>query len=118
MNSTIAVEGIECYAYHGCLPEERKIGAKYRVDVYITGDVSKAVQSDNLNDTYDYVKVYKLVAEEMERPSNLIEHAGGRILEALKKSFSGTELIEVKITKYNPPVNGYVASTSFTIRSV
>jgi 7,8-dihydroneopterin aldolase/epimerase/oxygenase len=111
MKTTIAIEGIDCYAFHGCLEEEAKIGGRYRVDVLIEKDVEKSVWSDKLEDTVDYVLVNNIVKEQMALRSKLIEHVGGRILSALAVSITGKKTIELKIIKFNPPVNGAVDRT-------
>ncbi len=41
MLTTISIEGIECYAFHGCLDEEARIGGRYLVDVHIDKDVEQ-----------------------------------------------------------------------------
>lgn len=113
MTHIISVEGIECYARHGCLEEETLIGGLFSVDVHLEADLSEAIQSDNLSDTIDYVIVNKIVTEQMAIPSRLIEHVAGRIFRELKSAFAGVETITLKINKFNPPVNGNVRCTSF-----
>ena len=49
MKNQINVEGIRLYAYHGCLPEETKIGGEYIVDVYMVYDFHEAAVKDDLN---------------------------------------------------------------------
>lgn len=110
------VEGIELYAYHGCLKEESVVGNRYRVDVKIEGDFMKAAGTDNLNDTIDYTAVYNAVVEEMSQRSNLIEHVAKRIIDKLKPICDAATTIEVKISKYNPPVNGTLEKTAIVFR--
>lgn len=114
MKGAIHVKGIRCYAYHGCLAEERKIGAEYVVDVEIKNPKSEINQSDRLTDTVDYSEIYKLVVEEMKIPSNLIEHVAGRIFNKLKE-ISSDNLVCVSVTKINPPVNGALKEVTFTL---
>jgi 7,8-dihydroneopterin aldolase/epimerase/oxygenase len=114
MISQINVKGIRCYAYHGCLPEERIISAEYVVDVIITNPKSEINQYDRLIDTVDYSDVYKLVVEEMKIPSNLIEHVTGRIFNKMKE-IAGENLVSVSVTKINPPVNGDLKEVTFTL---
>jgi len=110
----IAIENIQLYAYHGCLEEEALIGQNYRVDVYITTDYSEAAKTDDLNKTVDYTQVYNIVKREMAVRSKLIEHVARRICEALIAEISRIDKCLVKVTKYNPPVNGMVGSASVT----
>ena len=111
----ILVEGIQLYAYHGCLKEESEIGGNYRVDVCIEADLSKPSKSDKLNDTIDYVRIYDIVKKEMSVRSHLIEHVAKRIAEKLKKKFPKAESTEVKVTKLNPPIEGEVEKVCVVI---
>lgn len=104
----IEVNGIKVYAYHGCLTEEGRIGGHYQVDVTITGDLSKAEQTDKLVDTIDYSRVTAIVKEQMAIRSKLIEHVGRRILDALKAEWSTGFQWRVRLIKEHPPVAGAV----------
>lgn len=111
----IIVEGINLYAYHGCLEEEGKIGANYTVDVTMETDFTEAAQTDNLHQTIDYVIVYNIVKAEMAVRAKLLEHVGQRIVNQLKKQFALLTKVEVKVTKLNPPMNGNVNKVSIVI---
>lgn len=111
----INVNGIRVYAYHGCLPEEGKIGGEYVVDVRITGEFERAEASDELADTVDYCVVFETVKREMAIRSKLIEHVAKRIVVALRVDYPSVERFEVKVTKINPPMNGDVREVSFEI---
>lgn len=112
MNPLISVEGIKCYAYHGCLEEEVVIGGHYSVDVHVWSDVSKSFDTDHLNDTVDYGMVTEIVLKEMAVKSKLIEHVCNRILQALSKQIKIYEKISVRVIKFNPPVHGDVEKVS------
>lgn len=114
MGQQISVEGIECHAYHGCLPEEAIIGGKYRVDIDVTADVSRSFQTDDLADTVDYGLINRIARDEMAVPSRLIEHVAFRILNKLREQIQSAEKITVRVTKFNPPVQGGVERTTFT----
>ena len=115
MKHVIEVNGIKLYAFHGCLPEEGKIGGNYRVDVRMETNFQLAAATDTLENTIDYVTVNAIVAEEMAIRSKLIEHVGYRIVERLKKTLKGLLQIEVKITKICPPINGDVENVAIII---
>ncbi len=118
MKTTITIEGIECYSYHGCLEAEAKIGGRFQVDVFIEKDVSKSISTDELCDTVDYVTVNEIVKKEMGIRSKLIEHVGGRILASLANAFPGRKSIKLKIIKFNPPVHGSVKQTSIILEKM
>ena len=99
MKHTIEVNGIKIYAFHGCLPEETKIGGHYLVDVHLKTNFQKAAEADTLEDTIDYVDVNRIVKEEMSIPSKLIEHVGHRILLRFEKELKNMLEVRIKIIK-------------------
>lgn len=115
MIHTIEVNGIKLYAYHGCLPEEGKVGGNYIVDVSLKTDFGSAAISDELDQTIDYVDVNLIVKEEMAIRSKLIEHVGQRIVNRIKTEVKGVISMKVKVTKICPPINGDVDNVAIII---
>jgi 7,8-dihydroneopterin aldolase/epimerase/oxygenase len=111
----IKVENIKLYAFHGCLNEEALIGSDYSIDVTVTADLSKSSQTDDLNDTVDYVLLNKIVKEEMAIRSKLLEEVGQRILDRIfKESYLVTKAI-VSVSKLNPPIGGNVEKVTILL---
>ncbi|WP_080903618.1 dihydroneopterin aldolase [Parabacteroides sp. Marseille-P3160] len=108
----ILLDEMKFYSYHGVLPQERKVGNHFVVNLKITVPVDVALVNDSLEDTINYASLYKVVKREMDTPSHLLEHAAGRILSSLKESFPQITAIELKLTKLNPPLGGDVTSAS------
>jgi dihydroneopterin aldolase len=102
----ISLEGMEFYARHGYYEEERIIGNKYSVDVYIDTDFSEAAKADKIEGTINYEKVYEIVAEVMNIDALLLEHLAGKMINKLKDSFPDAISFTVRISKYNPPIKG------------
>ncbi len=110
--STIQIENMEFYAYHGHFREEQIVGNRFLVDLWIETDMRKPAVSDNLDDAVNYQVAYKLVRKEMEKKSNLLEHIAKRILDTLFENLKGIEKARVKISKMNPPVGGKMDNVS------
>lgn len=106
MIGEVALEGMEFYARHGYYAEERKIGNKYTVDVYMVLDFKPAVMEDKLEGTVNYERVYELVTEVMTVDAHLLEHLAGKLLTRLKETFPQIQTAKVKISKHNPPIKG------------
>ncbi len=115
--SVISIEGMEFFAYHGCFVEEQLIGTWFVVDLFLDVDTQNAEQSDNLEDTVNYLAVYQCVKAEMEVASKLLEHVGRRILNAVHHQFSTVQHARVKIRKMNPPLGGKMDFVSLTLES-
>ena len=112
MTTKITLQAMKFYAYHGVLEQERRVGNTFVVDLTLTAPLEKAVQSDQLEDTINYAEVYELTKQEMNIPSQLLEHVAGRICRALRHHFPQIEQIEIRISKLNPPFGGDVHSAS------
>jgi dihydroneopterin aldolase len=104
----IKVENIRLFAHHGCLAEETKIGSDYRVDLEVKADLQTSAKTDNLKDTVDYVFLNRIIREEMNKPSHLLETVARRIL---MRIFDEDDLVNkatVWVSKLNPPIGGDV----------
>ena len=116
MKGKIELIGMHFFARHGCLESERQDGNEFLVDFSCEYDTAAAESSDELGDTLDYSRVYAIVAREMDPPSNLLEHAAGRIADALLAGIPGLEHFEISISKKNPPVGGECEWAKVSIR--
>ena len=116
----IILNNIKIHAFHGVLPEERVHGTDYIVSIRCNLDdagniVEKILSDDDLNDTIDYSLLNTIIEEEMQKPSNLIEHVAARI---------GTRILQipqiadtmVTVEKLNPPMPGNCHSASVCIK--
>ena len=112
MTTKITLQAMKFYAYHGVLEQERRVGNTFVVDLTLMAPLEKAVQSDQLEDTINYAEVYELTKQEMDIPSQLLEHVAGRICRALRHHFPQIEQIEIRVSKLNPPFGGDVHSAS------
>ena len=111
----IILKNINIYAHHGCFLEETKIGSEYKLDIWLEGDFSQAENTDNLNETVDYVEVSDIAVQEMAKPSKLIEHVADRILSRILLKFSKTEKVGLVIKKLAPPMNVYAESVQYRL---
>lgn len=114
--SQISLNKVRIYAYHGVLPQEKKVGGWYNVSVTIYYDFSKAIISDNVEDTIDYSAVLGVIKNEMSVPSKLLENLAGRIGEALFSTFSDIEALEISVEKENPPMGSDISGACVLLR--
>jgi 7,8-dihydroneopterin aldolase/epimerase/oxygenase len=111
----IAIEGMEFFAYHGCFEEERIIGGRFIVDLYLETDTAVAESTDDIHKTVNYQKVYEVVKKEIEIESKLLENLAKRIADSATSKFPAISGLSVKVSKLNPPVGGKVEKVSVTI---
>lgn len=103
-SSYILLRSLRFHAFHGVEAQERLVGNDYEISLRLKVDVSRAVLSDQVDDTINYAEVYQLVGEVMTTPVNLVEHLAGAIGERLFQRWSQIEAIDVTVLKLNPPM--------------
>jgi len=114
----ISVPNLKVYAYHGCLPEEARIGSNYEVCVNVETNFSLAAQNDDINHTVDYVVVAAVVKKEMAIRSKLLEQVAQRIVNTLKGKYPSITMLAVAVRKMNPPINADVPYVEVAIEEV
>jgi dihydroneopterin aldolase len=112
-SGVLYIKGLTFRAYHGVYSWEQKSGANFTVDLRMEVDLPLDGYKDNLDDTVDYEKVYKVVAALMQQPHALIETLAQEMAGQCLQSFSKIQAIQVTIRKHNPPIGGSCKETAF-----
>lgn len=115
MRSWISLNDLRLHAYHGVQPQERLCGNLFIVNLRLETDITKATETDQIDDALNYAEVYEAVKAEMEIPSALLEHVAMRIVRRLFRDFPQIETIQLKLEKQNPPMNADIRSAAVEI---
>lgn len=110
----IEIRGLEVEARHGVGAQERAVGNLFRVDVTLTLDLSRAMESDCVDDTVNYADVVALVRDEMAVPSNLLENVAWRIRRAVCRRYPAVAAGSVRVEKVHPPIPAFTGSVAVT----
>ena len=100
----IFLRHVRFYAFHGVMPQERRVGGDFDVDLRVGYPLERAMESDEVADTLNYAALYELVKQEMQQPSKLLEHVAGRIVTAISRALPKATSIDLTLTKLNPPM--------------
>lgn len=115
MSDTIRLTGLRVRGFHGVLPEERRDGQDFVVDVVLALDLSDAARSDDVTDTVHYgelaARLAKVVAGE---PVDLIETLAQRLAEVCLAE-PRVERVEVTVHKPAAPIPLDVADVAVTV---
>ena len=111
----IKIKEARFYAFHGVMPQERRVGGWFTVTLRVGYDWSRAAKTDDVGDTLNYADLYQLVDREMAVPSQLLEHVAGRIAQSILDVFSSISAVTVTVNKEHPPVDVPCESSGFTI---
>ena len=80
MSDRIAISGIEAFGHHGVLPDERRDGQPFVVDLVLSLDLGPAGNNDDLSRTVDYGQLAQRVHDAVASdPVDLIETLADRI---------------------------------------
>lgn len=104
IDSIIFIDRLRLYAFHGVMPQERRVGGWFVVTLRVHYDISQAFASDDVAHTVNYAQLCQIVESEMSKPSNLLEHVAGRVADAVFGQFPEVSELELSITKENPPM--------------
>lgn len=115
MKGIIELTGMEFMALHGCQEVERTVPNLFVVDFRGMAEMGAAVDSDELEGTVDYSRIYSIVKREMGIPSKLLEHLAGRIVKAIASELPEFETFTLSVAKRRPPVDGVVAWSKLTL---
>ena len=110
----IRLTDMRSYARHGVHPDEKKRGNVFKADVWVKAALKpEAWWNDELSGTLDYSLIWQVLEEEMEQPSQLLEHLAQRIVSRLK-ALPGVMQGEITLRKENPPFGGNCREVSVT----
>ena len=116
--SYIILREVRFHAFHGVMPQERKVGADFTVSLHVGVDLSLPAESDDVADTLNYATLYEVVKQQMEIPSQLLEHVAGRVGKAVMDTFPQVTGVDVTLTKLNPPMGADCAGASVELHLI
>lgn len=116
MSDRIALRGLRVRGFHGVLPQERRDGQLFGIDVVLDVDVSAAADADDLALTVDY----GTLARQVERivagdPVDLLETLAVRIADACL-AHRGVSAVEVTVHKPMAPIGIPFDDIAVTVR--
>lgn len=116
MMDKILINDMEFYGYHGVLPEENRLGQRFRVTLTLELDLQKAGKTDDLTDTVSYAEVYESCKEIVEgKPFQLLEAVAEKIAQEILNEFQTINQITVQMIKPDPPIRGHYQSVGVEI---
>jgi 7,8-dihydroneopterin aldolase/epimerase/oxygenase len=105
---TIELVGLMVFGHHGYLEEERRLGQRFLVDLWVDLD-EQAIASDLIEETVDYRGLARLVRDVFAGPPRLLlESLAGAIADGVMSGFEEIQRVRVRVRKpdvvVEPPV--------------
>jgi dihydroneopterin aldolase len=115
VSDRILVTGIREVGVHGVLPEEQTRPQPFEIDVELGVDLTKAGETDALEDTVDYAAVCEAVSRIVKTERcQLLEHLATRIAEVCCAD-ERVESVVVTVRKLHAPVGVMVEHVAVRI---
>jgi dihydroneopterin aldolase len=96
---TIELLGLVLFGHHGYLEEERRLGQRFFVDLWVEVD-EVATQSDDIEHTVDYRQLAELVRDVFAGPEKqLLEGLAGAVADGVLGRFPGADTVRVRVRK-------------------
>lgn len=112
----ISITGLEVFAHHGLLPEERERGQVFLIDLEMELSDCPACGSDRIGDTVDYAAVIECAAGVATGSSyDLLEKLAAEMAGTILERFSPVTKIKVRVAKAAPPLPHAVGSVSVAV---
>jgi 7,8-dihydroneopterin aldolase/epimerase/oxygenase len=111
MSSLLTIELCDLLftAYHGLYAQEKKIGNQFKVQLLVSYEPASGIVT-GIDDTINYVSIYELVKQEMDKPVHLLETLCMTIAALVKEKYPQTKKIDISISKLNPPIASFVGN--------
>ena len=117
MSDLISIKGIKGFGFHGVFDFEKRDGQNFSVDIEVEINLTKASNSDQLEDTVDYGIFTSIALSHITgEPVNLIEHLAGNIAQKIKETSPTIVSVSVTVHKPQAPVSEEVSDIAVTIR--
>ncbi|MCA0042564.1 dihydroneopterin aldolase [Celeribacter litoreus] len=105
MADRIFISNLCLYGFHGVMPEEKRLGQRFYIDLSCEIDLAPAGQADDYGLTVCYDALCKLAQNTCESgPYDLIETLGERIAQNILEQFSAIRSVRVTVRKPSAPI--------------
>ena len=116
MSDHICVHGLRAFGFHGVLPEERRDGQAFVVDLDVELDLRVAAETDSLEATVDYSGLAARAVQIVESdPVDLIETVASRIADMVLAD-ARVNAVSVTVHKPQAPVGVPFSDVSVLLR--
>jgi len=107
LTDKILLKGMKFYGYHGVYPEEQAKGQYFIIDVEMLADLKKAGETDDLEKTIDYSRVYYTIKDIAEgKKFKLIEMLADVISREIISKYEMVKGVKVTVKKPDAPIEG------------
>lgn len=111
---TIHLNKLTFFAHHGLHDEEAVTGTNFEVSVSIEFEPGGKVTS--IQQTVNYVDVYKLIEKHMSHPVALLEMLAENICDEIYLMDKRIKNINITVNKIHPPISNFIGHVAVSFQ--
>lgn len=111
---TVEIRGLRVFARHGVSAQEAMVGNIFEVNVSLHFNAELSMRTDRIDLAVDYSEIVRIIKEEMQYSSKLLEHVVYNLRSAILSRYPIIEGGTISLYKLNPPIAAELSSVGFT----
>lgn len=112
----IRLLGIQIYAHHGALEEERTLGQLFELDCEVAGDFGRGGGGDDLYWTVDYTLLFRELERAFLADSyRLLETCASELAKAVLAKFKSVQEVVIRVRKPHVPMGGVIRTVEVEV---
>lgn len=117
METSVQVNGLKLYGYHGVGAQEQRVGNIFVYDVDLSFPWLEAAIKDDVDLTLSYADIVTIIKEVNDTPSRLLENVAYRLMITLQSTFPTITSGSIRVAKLTPPIpSTELSSASISIK--
>lgn len=104
MKTSIEIDRLRLYGFHGVMAQEAVVGNMFEFSLSLRYPFVEAAEKDDLGATLNYAEVVSIVKTVNSVPSRLIENVAWRLKMALLERWPEIEGGSIRVSKIMPPI--------------
>lgn len=114
---TIEVNGLEVFAHHGLMPEEREHGQQFRFDIRLKLSKCSACETDDIAGTADYAPIIdRVVVLVTENTYHLLERLVSVVADDILENNPAVDSVMIRAAKTAPPLPHALDHVAVTLK--
>ena len=103
-NGWIGLRGLKIKGSVGVYENEKRNGSVLMLNIWVFGNLATAIESDKIENCFNYEELARIAREEIENGSHLLEPVANAILTKILEEMPSVKKAKIELSKLNPPL--------------
>ena len=111
---SIHLNKLKFHSFHGMHEEEKILGNELELNITVLVNSDEKIVS--LKQTVNYVTLYEIIKQRMDKPTPLLETVAQDLAEMICSFDNRIKSVEINIKKLNPPIHNFHGQISVSYK--